>query len=161
MKQTSVFRVTAEICFWFAVLSVFTALRAWRLPMALFAAACLLLGLIIVRCSNPALRLLLAVLPVLCFLTGPFSLLMVFPLLAWVYFAVVTVRGHYAMPLYEYRNELRRRLGQDVDIDLFEEMLERVCVNSRMYLVPEPRYSGVRIGGMQKIKTHMGILLNV
>ena len=103
MKQTSVFRVTAEICFWFAVLSVFTALRAWRLPMALFAAACLLLGLIIVRCSNPALRLLLAVLPVLCFLTGPFSLLMVFPLLAWVYFAVVTVRGHYAMPLYEYR----------------------------------------------------------
>ena len=53
--------------------------------------------------------------------------------------------------LYEYRNELRRRLGQDVDIDLFEEMLERVCVNSRMYLVPEPRYSGVRIGGLQKM----------
>lgn len=53
--------------------------------------------------------------------------------------------------LYEYRNELRRRLGRDVDIDLFEKMLERVCVNSRMYLVPEPRYSGVRIGGMQKM----------
>ena len=103
MKQTSVLRITADICFWFAVLSVFTALRAWRLPMALFAAACLLLGLVIVRCSNPALRLLLAVLPVLCFLTGPFSPLMVFPLLAWVYFAVVMVRGHYAMPLYEYR----------------------------------------------------------
>ena len=53
-------------------------------------------------------------------------------------------------PLYEYRNELRQRLSNDVDIDEFEKMLDKVCTNSRMYLVNEPRYSGIRIGGIQK-----------
>lgn len=103
MKQTSVFRVTAEICFYFAVLSVFTALRAWRLSMALFTAVSLLLGLVIVRCKNPAIRLSLSFLPVFCFLPGPFSLLLILPMLAWVYYALVMARGHYAMPLVEYR----------------------------------------------------------
>ena len=103
MKQTSVFRVTAEICFYFAVLSVFTVFRTWRLPMALFTASCLLIGLAVVRCNSPALRLLLSLLPVLCFLTGPFTLLLILPLLACVYYVLVMTRGHYAMPLDEYR----------------------------------------------------------
>ena len=103
MKQTSVLRVTADICFYYAVLSAIGAFQAWRLPMALFAAACLLLGLIIVRFASPAPRLLLAVLPGLCFLTGPFSLLMFIPLLAWFYYFIVMARGHFAMPLDEYR----------------------------------------------------------
>lgn len=54
-------------------------------------------------------------------------------------------------PLYEYRNELRRKLGTDVDLDTFEKMLDKVTVNSRLYLVPEPRYEGIRIGGLQKM----------
>lgn len=103
MKQTSVLRVTADICFYYAILSAIGAFQAWRLPMALFAAACLLLGLIIVRFGNPVPRVLLAVLPGLCFLIGPFRLLMLVPLLAWLYYLVVMARGNFAMPLDEYR----------------------------------------------------------
>ena len=84
MKQTSVLRVTAEICFYYSVLSVIDVFQTWRIPMAVFAAACLLVGLVIVRCSSPAARILLAVLPVLCFLAGPFRLPMILPLLAWL-----------------------------------------------------------------------------
>ncbi len=71
--------------------------------MALFTAACLLIGLLIVRCENPAVRVCLAVLPALCFLIGPYSLLMIVPLLAWLWYFLVMVRGNYAMPLYDYR----------------------------------------------------------
>ena len=52
MKQTSVFRVTGDICFYFAVLNVFSVFRAWRLPMALFTALCFALGFVIVRCRQ-------------------------------------------------------------------------------------------------------------
>ena len=103
MKQTSILRVTADICFFYAILSAISVFQAWRLPMALFATACLLLGLIIVRLNNPVPRILLALLPGLCFLIGPFSLLMIVPLLAWLYYFIVMVRGHFAMPLDEYR----------------------------------------------------------
>ena len=103
MKQTAVFRVTAEICFLFAVLNAFAVFEAWRIPMALFTVACLLLGLIIVRCGNPAVRLALSLLPALCFLPGPFGILLVFPALAWIYYVIVMTMGHYAVPLYEYR----------------------------------------------------------
>ena len=34
MRQTSVFRVTGEICFYFSVLNVFSTFHIWRLPMA-------------------------------------------------------------------------------------------------------------------------------
>ena len=37
MRQTSVIRVTGDICFFFSVLSIFKAFQVWRLPMALFA----------------------------------------------------------------------------------------------------------------------------
>ena len=103
MKQTAVFRVTAEICFLFAVLNAFAVFEAWRLPMVLFTVACLLLGLVIVRCENPAVRLALSLLPALCFLPGPFGILLVFPALAWIYYVIVMTMGHYAVPLYEYR----------------------------------------------------------
>ena len=103
MKQTSVIRITAGICFYFAVLNAVSAFQAWRLPMALFTAACLLAGLLIVRFENPAVRVFLAVLPALCFLAGPYSLLMIVPLLAWLWYFLVMVRGNYAMPLYDYR----------------------------------------------------------
>ena len=39
MKQTTVIRVTGELCFFFAVLNVFEAFRDWWLPMAVFTAA--------------------------------------------------------------------------------------------------------------------------
>ena len=103
MRQTSVIRVTGGICFYFAVLSIFKAFHAWRLPMALFAAACLLLGFVIVRCANPVLRGMLALLPALTFLIAQPGWLLLIPAAAWIYYIAVMVIGNYAMPLDEYR----------------------------------------------------------
>ncbi|MBO4377930.1 MAG: hypothetical protein J5889_03145 [Clostridia bacterium] len=103
MRQTSVIRITGDICFFFSVLSIFKAFQAWRLPMALFAAACFLLGFVIVRCANPALRGILALLPALCFLTAKPGWLLLIPAAAWIYYVAVMVIGNYAMPLDEYR----------------------------------------------------------
>ena len=103
MKQTSVFRVSAEICFYFSLLNVFSAFLPWRLPMAFFAAACLLLGFAIVRLRSAPARYALSLLPALLFLMGPLSPLLFFPALASLYYVLVMGRGHYAMPVYEYR----------------------------------------------------------
>ena len=103
MRQTSVIRITGDICFFFSVLSIFKAFQAWRLPMALFVAACFLLGIVIVRCANPALRGILALLPALCFLTAKPGWLLLIPAAAWIYYVAVMVIGNYAMPLDEYR----------------------------------------------------------
>ena len=103
MKLTFVFRIAAEICFYFSVLHAATLANAFTLPMALFAAACLLLGLVIVRISNPVIRGVLALLPGLCFLIAPFTWLLILPVFAWIYYILVMVMGHYAIPLEEYR----------------------------------------------------------
>ena len=103
MKQTSVFRVTGDICFYFAVLNVFSAFSPWRVAMAVFAALCFILGFLIVRCKSVAARAALAAAPGIVFLFFPLSPLLLFPALAWLYYVLVMVRGHYAMPLYEYR----------------------------------------------------------
>ena len=103
MKLTFVFRIAAEICFYFSVLHAATLANAFTLPMALFAAACLLLGLVIVRISNPVIRGVLALLPGLCFLLAPFTWLLILPVFAWIYYILVMVLGHYAIPLEEYR----------------------------------------------------------
>ena len=103
MKLTFVFRIAAEICFYFSVLHAATLANAFTLPMALFAAACLLLGLVIVRINNPVIRGVLALLPGLCFLLAPFTWLLILPVFAWIYYILVMVLGHYAIPLEEYR----------------------------------------------------------
>ena len=103
MKLTFVFRIAAEICFYFSVLHAATLANAFTLPMALFAAACLLLGLVIVRINNPVIRGVLALLPGLCFLLAPFTWLLILPVFAWIYYIIVMVLGHYAIPLEEYR----------------------------------------------------------
>lgn len=103
MRQTSVIRVTGDICFFFSVLNIFKAFQAWRLPMALFAAACLLLGFVIVRCANPVLRGALALLPALSFLIAQPGWLLLIPAVAWIYYIAVMAIGNYAMPLDEYR----------------------------------------------------------
>jgi len=53
--------------------------------------------------------------------------------------------------LYDLRNECRMKLGMNSDFDSFENLLDRITTNSRMYLNPEPVYSGFRIGGLQKM----------
>lgn len=103
MKLTFVFRIAAEICFYFSILHAATLANAFTLSMALFAAACLLLGFVIVRIQNPVVRGALALLPGLCFLAAPFGWLLVLPVFAWIYYILVMVMGNYAIPLEEYR----------------------------------------------------------
>ena len=103
MKQTSVLRVTGEICFFFSILHIFDFYRSMWLPMALFTAACFLLGFLIVRLERWPLRLLLSLLPGLCFLMAPLHPLLAFPALAWIYYILVMTRGNCALPLEEYR----------------------------------------------------------
>ena len=107
MKQASVFRVTGEICFWFAVLHLFAAFRQWELPLAAFALFCFALGFLIVLCRSAALRLLLSLLPGLCFLpVGPQPLLL-FPAMGWVYYVIVMTRGRFGLRLDEFRRSYR------------------------------------------------------
>lgn len=103
MKQTHVFRVTAEICFFFAVLNVFEVYHGLWLPMAVFTAACFALGFLIVRFQSKTLRLVLSLLPALAFLLGEIGLPLVLPALAWFYYVLVMTQGNYALPLEEYR----------------------------------------------------------
>ena len=103
MKQTTVIRVTGELCFFFAVLNVFEAFQDWWLPMAVFTAACFALGFLIVRLRNKWARLALSLLPGLSFLLCPLSWLLFFPAMVWLYYVIVMTRGNYAMPLDEYR----------------------------------------------------------
>ena len=52
--------------------------------------------------------------------------------------------------LYDLRNEYRSLMARGVEMESFEEALNQVCENSRN-LNPEPRYQGIKIGGMQKV----------
>lgn len=53
--------------------------------------------------------------------------------------------------LYEYRNECRNKLAEDVDFETFEKMLGTACENSKNYLVPKDTYPDMKIGGLQKL----------
>lgn len=54
--------------------------------------------------------------------------------------------------IYEYRNQCQNALSEGVDWDAFTEMLGRVTQNSRTDLEPQEKpYSGIRIGGLQKM----------
>lgn len=53
--------------------------------------------------------------------------------------------------LYDLRNECRQKLSVDADFERFEKLLGRITTNSRMYLNPDPLFSGIKIGGLQKM----------
>lgn len=103
MKRTAAYRITADLCFYFSILSIFPALRPWQTPMALFAAAVLAVSLIAVYCPYGPLRFLLALLPGLCFLKAPLSWLLFFPALGWLYVILMLTMGNFALWLDEYR----------------------------------------------------------
>ena len=107
MKYTAALRVTGEICFYFSILSLFAAFRPWLIPMAAFAAACLAVALIAVRLRSAPVRALLALLPGVCFLFTPWSLLLIFPGLAWLYFIAYLGLGRFGIALYDYRGAFR------------------------------------------------------
>lgn len=110
MKRTAAYRITADLCFYFSILSIFPALRPWQTPMALFAAACLVVSLIAVHCPYRVVRLLLALLPGLCFLRAELSPLLVFPAFGWLYLILVLTIGRFGMWVDEYRKAFRLML---------------------------------------------------
>ena len=107
MKKVAAYRIFADLCFYFSILSIFPALRPWQLPMALFAAACLLVSLIAVHCPYRLLRLLLSLLPGLCFLKAPLAFPLVFPALGWFYVILVLTIGSFRLWPDEYRRSYR------------------------------------------------------
>ncbi len=107
MKRTTAFRITADLCFYFCVLSIFPALRPWQLPMLLFTAAAFLVTLLAVYCPYALLRFLLSLLPGLCFLLAPVKFPLFFPGLAWLYLILVLSFGRFGMFLDDYRRIYR------------------------------------------------------
>ncbi len=52
--------------------------------------------------------------------------------------------------LYDLRNDLRKKLGTETDLNQFEEQLAKICSNSREYLDRDEEDSVIRIGGLMK-----------
>ncbi len=52
--------------------------------------------------------------------------------------------------LYDLRNDLRKKLGTETDLDQFESLLAKVCSNSREYLIQDSDNTDIRIGGLLK-----------
>ena len=107
MKRTAALRVTGEICFYYSILTLFTVFQRWLLPMAGFALACLVVGLVAVGVKSAPLRALLSLLPGACLFFGELSLLLIFPALAWLYYILYLCLGRFGTALYEYRQAFR------------------------------------------------------
>jgi hypothetical protein len=107
MKRTAALRVTGEICFYYSILTLFPAFQRWQLPMAGFTLACLLVALIAVGLRSATLRLLLSLLPAICFLFAEMHWLLVFPALAWLYFMLYLTLGRFGIALHDYRLAFR------------------------------------------------------
>ncbi len=127
MKRTAALRITGEICFYYSILSLFPAFERWQLPMAGFTLACLVVGLIAVGLQSMPLRLVLSLLPGVCFFFAELHLLLILPALAWVYFVLYLSFGRFGVALYDYRTLFRWMLiisafvlaGQAVNSMLF------------------------------------------
>lgn len=111
MKRTAAYRICADICFYYLVLSLFSAMHRWQTPMALFAAASLAVSLAAVHCPWAALRLLLSLLPGLVFLNAQLRLPLVFPALAWLYLILMLTGGRFQLWLDDYRRVYRAMLA--------------------------------------------------
>ena len=95
MKRTAAYRITADICFFFAVLTIYSGMQVFVRPMALFAAASLAVSLAAVYCKAAPVRFPLALLPGLAFLTAELNFWMVVPALAWLYLILMLTRGRF------------------------------------------------------------------
>lgn len=103
MKKSASLRITADICFYFSVLSMFPAFRSFQLSFAVFTAAAFLATLLASRCGSTVLRLLLGILPGLAFLLAPLQPLLFFPVLAWFYLLLIFGLDRFHMWLDQYR----------------------------------------------------------
>ncbi|MGX8692313.1 MAG: DUF4129 domain-containing protein [Clostridia bacterium] len=111
MKRSAAFRFTSDICFYYAILSIFPSLVPLHRPMALFAAASLAVSLAAVYVPWAPLRFVLALLPGLAFLTAKPGFSLVFPALAWLYLILVLTPGRFSIWLEGYRRSFRIMLA--------------------------------------------------
>lgn len=103
MKRTAAFRFASDICFYYAILSIFPSFLPLQRPMALFAAASLIVSLAAVYCPWAPLRFALSLLPGLAFLQARLCLPLAFPALAWLYLILVLTAGRFHIWLEGYR----------------------------------------------------------
>lgn len=132
-------RVCADICFYFYAVSLFSfsvkyftynegevlgvvsnLIAPWSAQLSVLVAACFVLGFVIVRIDNTALRFLLSLLPGLSFLMSPLQPILLIHAAAWVYYVVVMAIGSFEVHLDVYR----RRAG----IMLFAALMLTLCL---------------------------------
>ena len=111
MKRTGAYRITADICFGFAVLSLFSMLEPLQRPMAFFALATLAVSIVAVYCKSAVLRFLLALLPALAFAGTAVESRLVFPALVWLYLILVLTRGNFQVHMESYRRSFKIMLA--------------------------------------------------
>ncbi len=128
-RQYAPLRVCADICFYFYVVSLFSLsiettgsdangiyravtnlIAPWSLQIAVLISACFVLGFVIVRLDNGALRFLLSLLPGLSFLMSPFQPILLIHGVAWAYYVVVMTIGAFEVYLDVYRRRARAML---------------------------------------------------
>ena len=138
-RQYAPLRVCADICFYFFAVSLFSfsvlytvsdetgvhgvvtnLIEPWSLQLAVFVASCFIVGLVVTRMENAALRFVLSLLPGLSFLMSPFQPIMLIHVAAWVYFIIVMTIGNFEVHLDVYR----RRAG----VMLFAALLLALCL---------------------------------
>ena len=107
MKRTAAYRYASDICFFFSILSLFPSLRPLHGPMALFAAASLLVSLAAVYTPWAPLRLVLSLLPGLAFLHAELSFPLLFLAPAWLYLILTLTAGRFSIWLEGYRRSFR------------------------------------------------------
>lgn len=107
MKRSAAWRLCSDICFYFAILSLFPSLLPLHGPMALFAAASLLVSLAAVYTPWAPLRLVLSLLPGLAFLHAELSFPLFFLAPAWLYLILTLTAGRFSIWLEGYRRSFR------------------------------------------------------
>ncbi len=107
MKRTAAYRFVSDICFYYAILSVFQPMLPMQGPMALFTAASFAVSLAAVYCPWAPLRFVLALLPGVAFLQAKADFLLIFPILAWLYLILVLTAGRFQIWLEGYRHSYR------------------------------------------------------
>lgn len=125
-RQFAPLRVCAEMCLYYYVLAVLTLSVAynvstekgvvgvvtnivapWLVQLSILVGACFVLGFVIVRIDNPALRFLLSLLPGLSFLMSPLEPTVLIHAAAWVYYVIVMTVGNFEVYLDVYRRRSR------------------------------------------------------
>ena len=111
MKRIAALRITGDVCFFYAIISLLAIFDPWKRSMALFAPLCLLAALAATGIRQAPLRFLLSLVPGVCFLFSEPALPMIVPLLPWLYFILSLTLGRFGMELSDYRKAFRWMLG--------------------------------------------------